>query len=98
MHELGTNAAKYGALSVPEGRVEVRWDLDLEGGNQPALEFVWLEKNGPEIAETDHRGFGSRLIQEAVARELSGHVELKLERTGALCRMRLPLSRKVMIA
>lgn len=98
MHELGTNAAKYGALSVPEGRVEVRWDLDLEGGNQPALEFVWLEKNGPEIAETDHRGFGSRLIQEAVARELSGDVELKLERTGALCRMRLPLSRKVMIA
>jgi PAS domain S-box-containing protein len=98
MHELCTNAAQHGALSVPDGHLDVRWDLDLEGGSKPALEFVWQETGGPEIADTGHRGFGMRLIEEAVARELSGNVELKLERTGAVCRMRLPLSRKVMIA
>ncbi len=98
IHELVTNATKYGALSVPQGRVDLRWELDLEGGAQPALDLVWKERDGPRLIDTGHRGFGARLIEEGVARELSGDVALELAETGAVCRMRLPLSRKVMIA
>jgi PAS domain S-box-containing protein len=97
VHELVTNAAKYGALSVPQGRVEVGWDLDLGGGEQPSLEFIWKESDGPRVVDTGARGFGTRLVEESVARELSGEVSLDLAASGAVCRMRLPLSRKVMI-
>jgi len=98
IHELITNATKYGALSIPQGRVEVSWKLDLEGGAQPALDLIWKERDGPEVVDAGHRGFGARLIEEGVARELSGEVVLELAESGAVCRMRLPLSRKVMIA
>jgi PAS domain S-box-containing protein len=98
LHELITNATKYGALSAPEGRVKIHWSLDLEGGSQPTLEFVWEESGGPKVVDPGHRGFGSRLIEDGMARELDGDVALTLEESGAVCRMRLPLSRKVMIA
>jgi two-component sensor histidine kinase len=98
LHELITNATKYGALSAPEGRVKIHWSLDLEGGSQPTLEFVWEESGGPKVADAGHRGFGTRLIEDGMARELDGDVTLTLEESGAVCRMRLPLSRKVMIA
>jgi len=98
LHELITNATKYGALSAPEGRVKIHWSLDLEGGSQPTLEFVWEESGGPKVADAGHRGFGSRLIEDGMARELDGDVALTLEESGAVCCMRLPLSRKVMIA
>ena len=97
IHELVSNAARFGALSVPDGHVDLSWDLDLEGGDQPALELLWQESKGPRIEEIGRRGFGSRLIEEAIARELSGEIELDLSPGGAACRMRLPLSRKVMV-
>ena len=98
MHELITNAVKYGALSTHSGHVDIRWDLDLEGGAEPALEFTWCERGGPAITNVGRHGFGSRLLQEGLARELNGDVDLKFEESGAVCQIRLPLSRKVMIA
>ncbi len=97
MHELATNAATYGALSVPEGGVEITWRFDLEGGSLPALDLLWREHNGPPTKPSGRRGFGTRLVKDGVARELDGEVKLELEDSGAVCSMRLPLSRKVMI-
>jgi len=97
VHELITNAVRYGALSAPEGKVDIQWKLDLEGGSEPALEFIWRERAGPKVTNVGPRGFGSRLIEQGLTRELSGEVELLFAEDGALCRMRLPLSRKVMI-
>ncbi len=56
MHELATNAATYGALSVPEGGVEITWRFDLEGGSLPALDLLWRERNGPPTKPSGHRG------------------------------------------
>lgn len=70
MHELATNAAKYGALSVPEGRVELDWSTD----NQ-RLHLAWREKDGPATHEPKQSGFGSRLLQDAVKRQLGGTSE-----------------------
>jgi PAS domain S-box-containing protein len=97
VHELATNAATYGALSVPEGRVEIIWRFDLEGGSSPTLDLSWRERNGPPPKPSGRRGFGTRLIKDGVARELDGEVKLEFEETGAVCSMRLPLSRKVTI-
>jgi PAS domain S-box-containing protein len=98
MQELATNAAKYGSLSVPQGRVSVTWNQDLGGGPQPAINLLWEETNGPQVAPLNRRGFGSRLIEQGLARELNGEVSLELVDTGARCRMRLPLSSKVALA
>ncbi|WP_334164630.1 PAS domain-containing sensor histidine kinase [Phenylobacterium sp.] len=80
LHELGTNAVKYGALSVPEGRVEVRWTA-RDGG----LVLTWRERGGPPVAPPTRQGFGSRLIQRGLARELGGEVRLAFEPAGVTC-------------
>ena len=98
MHELATNAAKYGSLSVPQGRVSVTWNHDLGGGTQPAIDLLWEETNGPHVAPLKNRGFGSRLIEQGVQSELNGEVRLELAGTGARCTMRLLLSSKVALA
>ena len=98
MHELATDAAKYGCLSVPQGRVSVTWNHDLGGGTQPALDLLWEETNGPHVAPLKNRGFGSRLIEQGVKNELNGEARLELSGAGAKCGMRLPLSSKVALA
>jgi len=80
MHELATNAVKYGALSVPEGRVEVRWSAD--GGR---LELVWRESGGPLVAKPARRGFGARLLEQGLADELGGQVRLEFRPEGVVC-------------
>ncbi|RYE31412.1 MAG: GAF domain-containing protein [Hyphomicrobiales bacterium] len=62
LHELATNAAKYGSLSAPEGKVELSWTID-DTGEEPVLRMHWQESGGPEVNEPSQRGFGSRLIQ-----------------------------------
>jgi two-component sensor histidine kinase len=81
LHELCTNAAKYGALSTPAGQVAVRWWLaDADGGRRFCL--VWSESGGPPVKAPAHSGFGTRLIETALASELSGTARIDYAKAG----------------
>jgi PAS domain S-box-containing protein len=82
LHELATNAAKYGALSAPDGRVRVAWSND-EG----RLELRWEERDGPAVSPPAHRGFGTRMIERALASELGGEAHIDFEPAGVVCRL-----------
>lgn len=84
LHELGTNAAKYGALSVATGRVEVVWStLRREDGRWLHLE--WRETGGPAVRPPTRRGFGSKLIERALRDALDGEVTLAFDPAGVTC-------------
>ncbi len=93
-HELATNAAKYGALSSAEGRVDVEWRSCGPDG----IEIDWRESCGPRVEPPSRRGFGSRLIEQGVSRELAGETQMIFAADGLWCRMRLPLSGKLDLA
>lgn len=97
LHELATNAAKYGALSVPEGHVEISWHLyrPAEAPDSAMLDLLWRERGGPPVAPPPARGFGSRLIEASVTYQLGGEVHLTFEANGVECRFRIPLSNKL---
>jgi PAS domain S-box-containing protein len=95
VHELTTNAAKYGALSVPGGRIEIRWQPVRAGNSPPVLRIDWLERGGPSVAEPDQRGFGSKLIEGSVAAELGGRARLTFGPQGLHCQMEIPLENAV---
>jgi two-component sensor histidine kinase/PAS domain-containing protein len=80
LHELATNATKYGALSCPEGRVSVQW-----GEQQGMWRLHWEESGGPPVAPPTQRGFGSRLLEELVARDLGGDTKLNYDVSGVRC-------------
>jgi len=91
MHELATNAAKYGALSVPEGHVAMTWRIEGEGDRREVV-LEWVERGGPEpVAPVQPRrvGFGSRLIRMGLAG--SGGVDLRYPPSGFEATMRAPL-------
>ena len=90
LHELATNAGKYGALSTAEGRVYVHWTV-FTRSEQPWLELVWSESGGPAVGPPSRRGFGSRLIAEGITHELGGDVSLDFPVTGIVCRIAIPL-------
>ena len=73
LHELATNATKYGALSVPEGKVAVHWEIASSDGRRRIF-MTWRESGGPIVTEPTHLGFGRRVIQELTAQALSGKV------------------------
>lgn len=87
LHELGTNAAKFGALSVTSGAVSVRWSLV----DNELAEVIWVERGGPAVAESRVRGFGTELIEKIVAHELRNPVELDFRKEGVRCVMRVPI-------
>lgn len=93
VHELAVNATKYGALSVEGGRLDVTWSLDR--GEEPALEFSWVERGGPPVSQPAARGFGSRLIEQGVSKELGGEAEIMFEPEGVQFRLRAPLSSRM---
>jgi PAS domain S-box-containing protein len=84
LHELATNALKYGALSVPEGHVELSWRIDEERGEE-RLCLRWAESGGPPVSPPAHKGFGSRLIERGLSHELGGQVTLDFKPTGVVC-------------
>ncbi|MBP2231225.1 PAS domain S-box-containing protein [Azospirillum agricola] len=92
-HELATNAAKYGALSVQGGTVEVFWSVVERAGM--ALELVWRERGGPPVVPPSRRGFGSRLIERGLPYELDGKVSLDFDLAGVRCALVIPLSDRV---
>ncbi|MBM6584125.1 GAF domain-containing protein [Microvirga sp. BT689] len=90
LHELTTNAVRYGALSVPAGYVEVRWNMnDAEGGRKLHLE--WREFGGPSVNEPQHQGFGSTLLQRVLPMQCNAEVEVQYAREGLRFRMDAPL-------
>jgi PAS domain S-box-containing protein len=90
MHELVTNAAKYGALSSPNGRVSVRWDRT--GADAAAiLTITWRELGGPPIAAPVQTGYGSSVIRDLIPHELGGTVNLIFLSDGACCKIEIPL-------
>lgn len=90
LHELGTNAAKYGALSSPDGHVEATWRHDDMAG-EPSLQFRWQEVGGPPVAPPQRQGFGSRLIERSLAQGLGATVRLEYLRDGVTFTMTAPL-------
>lgn len=86
IHELSTNAAKFGALSGGDGAVAVSWAVDGDG----SLAFSWAESGGPPVAPPTHAGFGSRMIERVVTGELSGRYESTYDIGGFSCRFTIP--------
>jgi two-component system CheB/CheR fusion protein len=90
LHELTTNATKYGALSVPQGSVDVSWEIRSESQGRRLLLF-WTERNGPPITAFPTRGFGSRFIVDAISYELEGVARLSFHPEGVRCSIEFPL-------
>jgi two-component sensor histidine kinase len=89
LHELGTNAVKYGSLSNLTGTVDVRWQFDRSNG-KPMLLLDWREAGGPPVIQSGRKGFGSRLIERALSGE-NGAAEMLFHASGLECFMRVPL-------
>ena len=93
LHELATNAVKYGALSTLHGQVRIAWKVmpakgsaNAKGGH-PRLSLTWTETGGPPVSAPTRRGFGSRLIERGLAAELSGEAHIDFEPGGVVCRI-----------
>ncbi|HLL39589.1 MAG TPA: HWE histidine kinase domain-containing protein [Rubrobacteraceae bacterium] len=90
LHELATNAIKYGALSNEAGQVRLRWEVDPPQGEQ-RLHMVWSETGGPPVTLPSRKGFGTRLIERGLAAELGGSVQLAYPTSGVVCTIDTPL-------
>jgi PAS domain S-box-containing protein len=90
LHELATNAAKYGALSELTGRVDVRWSIDRPS-NRDLLTLEWIESGGPEVQPPTRSGFGTRLIQRGLANELDGSAVIEFAREGVVAKIVTPI-------
>ena len=96
IHELATNAVKFGSLSSLDGSVTVTWRVEQptpSASSEPDLTIVWDEQGGPEVRPPDHTGFGTVLVRRSLADELSGQAELDFRPDGLHAVLRAPLSR-----
>ncbi|KQQ39270.1 histidine kinase [Methylobacterium sp. Leaf125] len=91
LHELTTNAAKYGALSDEAGRVDITWRVATTEGGARRLAMEWRESGGPAVAVPRRKGFGTRLINGGISHELGGTVHLDFDAAGLSCVMNVPL-------
>ncbi len=87
LHELATNAVKYGALSVPEGRVKISWSVS----EKRKLMLTWTETGGPPVKSPNHKGFGMRMIERGLATEFGGQVDISFEPAGLVCKLKAVL-------
>ena len=81
IHELGTNAAKYGALSSDSGRVDISW-TETPGPQGSDVRLSWTERGGPTVAQPTRHGFGSRILEQLVARAVEGKVTINFAPGG----------------
>src|SRR5581483_5290295 len=90
IHELCTNAIKYGSLSVPNGKVSIEWTVS----NEVPRRFIlrWVETGGPIVKSPSRKSFGSRLIEQALPGQLQGDARLQYEPGGLICEINIPLS------
>jgi two-component sensor histidine kinase len=96
VHELATNAAKYGALSRSHGRIAVRWSIEPGPGGAPCLVLIWKEDGGPRVVPPAHEGFGTSTIRNLLPYELGGDVRLRFEPDGVVCTIEVPVSSAVL--
>lgn len=87
VHELATNAIKYGALSVDSGHVDIRWHVDKD-----RLFVQWQEEGGPVVEEPKKRGFGTLMVERALAREFGGSAKIRFQPGGVICVIDAPMS------
>jgi two-component sensor histidine kinase/PAS domain-containing protein len=90
VHELTTNAIKYGALSTPGGRVAIGW-TSVERDEAQHLSLAWRERGGPPVAPVRRKGFGTRMLERLLDAELGGKVEIRFEETGLVCVLEVDL-------
>jgi PAS domain S-box-containing protein len=90
LHELATNAAKYGALTSETGHVDIVWRIEGDADDR-RLKLLWTESGGPQVAQPTRKGFGSRLIERALAAELGGKVSVTYEPSGVVCTIDAPM-------
>ncbi len=95
LHELATNAAKYGALSVPNGQVAIQWTVD--GAAPSRFDLLWRERGGPPVSLPSEKGFGSKLITSLLAAELGGSVNVDYGTEGLECRVSAPLDTRTAV-
>ena len=96
LHELATNAAKYGALSSSDGRLAIKWSVERDDGalRDTDLRVTWSETGGPTIsAPPDRKGFGSTLIDMTVRGQMNGSIHTEWDEKGVRHELRLPLDR-----
>jgi PAS domain S-box-containing protein len=91
LHELATNAVKYGALSTRSGRASVQWTISTDRG-ESYLNITWTEAGGPLVTSPTRKGFGSRLIERGLAGELGGEARIDYRETGVICSIRAPMT------
>jgi PAS domain S-box-containing protein len=91
IHEMATNAVKYGSLSVPEGKVHVMWAV-AAGTSAPALLIEWVESGGPPVRKPERQGFGTKLIQRGLAQQLGGEIKLDFAPAGIRCVITFPIT------
>ena len=94
LHELGTNARKYGSLSVPRGSVSLNWSVQSTRANDdPLLFLAWQERDGPTVTVPTTRGFGTTLIQQSIQTH-GGYVVINYGSKGVSCEIKVPLSQE----
>ncbi len=89
LHELCTNAMKYGALSNESGKVDLEWRVE---GRPPVLHMQWREQGGPPVSPPDQLGFGSTMIERLLAQDIAGDVDMAFEPQGLVCTIEAPLT------
>ena len=89
LHELATNAAKYGSLSVADGSVEIAWSCTADG----RLSLRWTESGGPAVTPPTHRGFGTRILEKIAGAQPGGQVRFDWRDQGLTCKIALLLQR-----
>ena len=91
LHELFTNAVKYGAFSDEMGQIDLQWQVS--GDHEPRLTIVWRECGGPPVVPPRHKGFGSMLLERTLALDLDGEVSTEFRPEGLVCTIEAPMPR-----
>jgi two-component sensor histidine kinase len=95
MHELATNATKYGALSSSEGKLRIEWGLYPEAANEAVFQLAWVESGGPAVVTPERIGFGRSTIEQSLAQAIDGRVSLDFATGGLVCRITAPATERL---
>ena len=95
MHELATNATKYGALSSAQGRLRIAWELRSDAVNEPEFQLDWVESGGPAVVAPARTGFGRNTIEQSLAQAIDGRVVLDFVPSGLVCKITAPVTERL---